>query len=139
MRTAVDSSVLLDVLTADPEFGEPSSRALKRACDSGSVVACDVVWAEVRAQFEDEAVFTATLGLLSIEYEAMSEKSATRAGALWRAYCRVHPRRTRTRVVADFLIGAHAASQADVLLARDRGFWREGWENLTVIDPTADH
>lgn len=139
MRIAVDSSVLLDVLTGDPEFGELSSRALKQAYDSGSVVACDVVWAEVRAQFEDDETFATTLGLLGVEYEAMSERSAARAGELWRTFCSKHPRRSRARVVADFLIGSHAAFQADALLARDRGFWREEWDELSLIDPTRGH
>ncbi|HTS69938.1 MAG TPA: VapC toxin family PIN domain ribonuclease, partial [Terriglobia bacterium] len=43
----------------------------------------------------------------------------------------------RTRVVADFLIGAHALHNADRLLTRDRGFYRSYFKRLTILDPTA--
>ena len=47
MITAVDTNVLIDVLEADPEFGTNSAAALARACQTGTLIACDVVWAEV--------------------------------------------------------------------------------------------
>jgi predicted nucleic acid-binding protein len=43
---------------------------------------------------------------------------------------------TRERVIADFLIGAHAMAKADRLLTRDRGFYRRYFKDLTVLDPS---
>jgi predicted nucleic acid-binding protein len=40
-------------------------------------------------------------------------------------------------MVADFLIGAHAQLQADALLSRDRGFFREDFQDLQILDPSA--
>ena len=52
MITALDSSVLLDVLVeGSPQAGRSYS-ALDKARSAGRVVACPVVWAEVRAVFE---------------------------------------------------------------------------------------
>ena len=45
MKTAVDSSVLLDVLGADTRFGERSREALRTAYNAGALVACEIVWA----------------------------------------------------------------------------------------------
>lgn len=42
----------------------------------------------------------------------------------------------RTRILADFLIGAHAQKQATGLLSRDRGFYRKHFPALNLYDPT---
>jgi predicted nucleic acid-binding protein len=139
VRIAVDSSVLLDVLTADPNFGLASREALRRAYDSGALIACDVVWGEVRAHFPDEAAFRSTLATLGVAYEAMRQDAAELAGERWRAYClAIRRKRDRDRLVADFLIGAHAQRQAEALLSRDRGFFRSHFPGLRLIDPTEE-
>jgi len=144
MRVAVDTSVLLDVLGGDPVFGGASREALRRAYDRGPLCASEVVWAEVSASFEAEAPFLEAMETLGIEYLATSGASAALAGAHWRRY---HRKRARTvrgatagpgrdrRVVADFLVGAHAQLQTDGLLARDRGFFRSYFKGLRLIQP----
>ena len=137
MRTAVDSSVLLDVLAGDPDFGLASREALRRAYDAGALIACDVVWGEVRAHFPEETAFAEALATLGVVYEPLRQEAAALAGERWRQYClAIRRQRERDRLVADFLIGAHAQLQAEALLSRDRGFFRGHFEGLRLIDPT---
>ncbi|MBI3071279.1 MAG: PIN domain-containing protein [Deltaproteobacteria bacterium] len=137
MITAVDSSVLIDVLGPDPTHGERSRVALRAAYDAGSLVACDVVWAEMRVHFADDAAFDTTVGDLGVEFSAISSDAARLAGALWRRQLHGSVSVRKSRVVADFLIGAHAMAVADALLTRDRGFYRKWFSGLRINDPSA--
>jgi len=134
VKVAVDSSVLLDVLGADPVHGERSREALRSAYDTGALVACEIVWAEVRAHFKADTEFDEALNLLGIRFEAISEDAAKKAGSLWRDL-RSEPGASRVRVVADLLVGAHALLQADALLTRDRGFYHRRFKGLRIIEP----
>ena len=134
MITAVDSNVLLDVFGADPTFGPASARALRNAIQAGRLVACDVVWAEVAASFATKEAAQEALALVNVEFSPLNVEAAREAGIAWRA-SRVQGG-TRTRVTADFLIGAHALHQADRLLSRDRGFYRSYFGQLALMDPS---
>jgi predicted nucleic acid-binding protein len=134
MRTAVDTSVLLDVFGADPEFGVRSREALRAAYRGGALVACSVVWAEVRASFPNDESCAESLRVLGIRFDELRPEAATLAGRLWKEH-RARKGTDHRRVVADFLVGAHARVQADTLLTRDRGFYRAYFAGLKVNDP----
>ena len=134
MITAVESNVLLDVFVPDPTFG-PLSRDASRRCPSeGGLVACDVVWAEVSATFSSSELAARTLETLGVTFAPLDMKAAALAGDAWRSYRRRGGE--RERVIADFLVGAHARSQADGLLTRDRGFYRSAFSGLRLVEPT---
>jgi predicted nucleic acid-binding protein len=56
------------------------------------------------------------------------------AGNVWKDYRSQGG--SRSRMVADFLIGAHAQIECDRLLTRDRGFYRKYFKGLKVIEPS---
>jgi predicted nucleic acid-binding protein len=132
--TAIDSNVLIDVLTADEEDGSRSGEAVRRALAEGSIVACDVVVAEVASWFPRADIGAETMRTLEVGFDPISEDAAVTAGRAWRAYR--DRGGTRTRLIADFLIGAHAQVHADRLLTRDRGVYRTYFADLVVLDPS---
>lgn len=136
MITAVDTSVLLDVFTADPRFGLASRVSLQRCSVEGSLIACDVVWAEVCGSFRRPADAQHALDRLGVSFDALDRDVAGAAGSAWRRYREAGG--TRRRVLADFLIGAHAVGHADRLLTRDRGFYRSHFGRLRVLEPQGD-
>ena len=133
MITAVDTSVLIDVFGADPKFGDASANMLRRCLNEGAIVACDVVWSETRAAFPSDSRFSEALQVLGIEFSPVSAVAANLAGANWKKYRAGGGR--RERVMADFMIGAHATTQCDRLLTRDRGYYRKYFASLTVLEP----
>lgn len=133
MITAVDTSILIDLLEGDPEFGERSAAAIAHAAGQGALIACEVVWAEVATAYAPDEDVVEDLRTLGIRFDAMSEASALRAAAVWAEHRNAGG--SRRRIAADFLIGAHAMLQADRLLTRDAGFHRQHFTPLEVMTP----
>jgi predicted nucleic acid-binding protein len=134
MITAVDTNVLLDIFTDDPSFGGRSVAALRACLAEGPLIACDVVWAELYAAFETPDRADRALDAIPVACEPLGRVAAARAGAAWREYRRAGG--PRERVIADFLVGAHAVEQADRLLTRDGGFHRLAFAGLAIVDPS---
>jgi hypothetical protein len=132
--TAVDTSVLLDVFGADPTFLERSRNALRKATTDGGLIACGVVWAEVAGFFQSPEAAVEAMDRVGIAFDPMSRDAALAASVALRRYRRRGG--ARTRVIADFLVGAHAAKRADRLLTRDRGFYGSYFKGLPVLDPS---
>lgn len=133
MITTVDTSVLLDVFFDDPRFGQASAGALRQCLREGALQVCPVVWAELRSAFDDEESFRRTLSTLGVGYAEFSVETASLSGEIWQAYRRAGGK--RERIMADFLIGAHALRQCGRLLTRDAGFFRGYFAGLTIVEP----
>ena len=138
---AIDSNVLIDFIGNDPDAADAADLALRRALAAGPVVACDVVLAEVVTGLGSGSAVMDALEELGIDFVPLEQRSAVRAGEMQRRY--VERRRAALgrpeapRVVADFLVGAHALLQCQGLITRDAGFFRDYFKGLKVIVPKA--
>ena len=134
MLTAVNSSVLLDVLTDSPSHADSSERALRRAAQEGGLVICECALAEIRPAFANLQTIERFLTEWQLRLIPSSRESALLAGELFAAYLERGGR--GGRVIADFLIGPHARLHADRLLARDRGCLRDYFSRLELLVPS---
>ena len=132
---AIDSSVIIDLLADDPTTAGGAEASLRQSLNSGPVVVCDVVLAEITTALRDGAEALGVLEEMGISYATIESKSAVRAGEMQRRYRQRGGRRNRT--VPDFLVGAHALLQCNALITRDDGFFRDYFKGLKIIVPKA--
>jgi len=133
MITALDTNVLLDILLSNDKFCDLSAGAIEGAASGGSLVVCDVVYAELCAHFPTQRRCDDFLSGNGIRVESLGRSASFLASRTWRTY-RLNGGK-RNRILPDFLIGAHAQIQASRLLSRDRGFYREMFPSLLLLDP----
>ncbi|HMN75805.1 MAG TPA: type II toxin-antitoxin system VapC family toxin [Burkholderiaceae bacterium] len=134
MKTAVDSSVLFDIVKGAPGAAAAQA-ALEAALAHGSLCVCAVVVAELGRYFDRGDTLAEFLADCQIDHEPMSLETALGAAGIMRRYAR--NKGPRERVAPDFLIGAHAMQQCDALLTSDGGFFRHYFAGLKVVSPQA--
>lgn len=131
MVTAVDSSILFDILTDDPLHGAGSLGALRTARQAGALLASPIVWAEVRAFFKTPETMMDVFSSAGIVFDPFDRDCADLAGQAWARYRKQGG--ARVRLIADFLIGAHAQVRGGRLVTRDRGFYRRYFSGLVIL------
>ena len=132
MKTAVDSSVLFDIVKGAPGAAAAQA-ALESALSQGSACVCAVVVAELGRYFASAQDLLDFLADCQIDHDPIDLPSAIEAARIMREYAR--NKGSRERVAPDFLIGAHASQQADALLTTDAGFFRQYFQKLKVVTP----
>ncbi|MGH8875259.1 MAG: type II toxin-antitoxin system VapC family toxin [Acidimicrobiia bacterium] len=91
------------------------------------------MWAETAPESDTTDEAAPAFRRLAVGFSPLDERDALSDGEAWGRYRRRAGQ--RRRLVADFLIAAHALHHADRLLTRDRGFYRSYFEDLEVLDP----
>jgi len=131
--TLVDTNVLLDLLTDDSEWENWSAGQLDAAALRGPIVINDVIYAELSVRFERFEELDAFLAESGIGMAAMPRAALFLAGKMFRRY-RVAGG-TRTGVLPDFFIGAHAAVAGLRLLSRDARRYRNYFPKVDLVTP----
>jgi predicted nucleic acid-binding protein len=131
--TLVDSCVLLDILTDDPQWADWSDDALAAARDLGPIVINPIIYAEVAGGFDtiedlDAAVPETELRRADLPYQAGFVAS--------KAFLAYRRRGGEKRSpLPDFYVGAHAAVASYRLLTRDAARYRTYFPNLQLVAP----
>ncbi|CAN5797301.1 type II toxin-antitoxin system VapC family toxin [soil metagenome] len=139
--TAVDTNVFVGLLAGTEDEAEVAQRALEKAVAEGPLLLCPAVYAELLAMpgmSEGELDTFVDANDLTVEWVLQSE--VWRAAG--RAYAAYATRRRKQkgdkgprRILADFVIGAHATLTAGKLLTLDPNLYRANFVGLEIIVP----
>jgi len=138
MTTSLDTNVLTALWHPDDTLNTLAKSAIDSEMLRGKLVVCPPVFAElVAAPGRTESFVEYFLGNSGIEVDWHLDEPIWRAAA--RAFQRYAAARRRRsdqgprRILADFLIGAHALRRGYRLLTLDAGIYRSAFPGLTVV------
>ena len=137
MTTAIDTNIIVALWDADSTVALPARSALDAAFHRGNLTVAAPVFAELiaaPARTENFVnAFFADTGI-AIDWE-LGEAIWRLAGQAFRAYAerrRKHRDPSPRRILADFLIGAHAATHGYRLLTMDVRVYRAAFPTLKI-------
>jgi predicted nucleic acid-binding protein len=131
--TLVDTNILLDVATDDPKWGRWSLQQLDAAAIRGPVLINAVVYTEFSVGYVRIEEVDRVLVEVGIELVDIPRAALFLAGKVFQRYRAQGG--TRTGVLPDFFIGAHAAVANLPLLTRDPRRHRTYFSSITLIAP----
>jgi len=129
----VDSNVLLDVLSEDPQWFDWSSNALAQSAESAPLVINPIIYAEVSIRFARIEEFDEALPTELFRREPLPWAAGFLAGKCFQAYRQRGG--ARRSPLPDFFIGAHAAINELTLLTRDAARYRTYFPRLNILAP----
>ena len=129
----VDSNVLLDLMTEDPQWFSWSANALASAAESFRLVINPIIYAEVSIRFSRIEELNAALPKEIVDREPIPYEAAFLAGKAFTLYRQRGGAKQST--LPDFFIGAHASVAGYGLLTRDAARYRTYFPRLTLLAP----
>jgi predicted nucleic acid-binding protein len=131
--TLVDTNVWIDVLKADAQWAPWSLKQLMAARERGPLIVNIIIMAELYSHDAGPKVIDGFLADLRAQWQALPKGSARLAA---QAFAQYRLRRgSRTGVLPDFFIGAHAQESGLILLTRDAARYRSYFPTVQLICP----
>lgn len=131
--TLVDTNVLLDVVTDDPQWAEWSIGQLDAAALRGELAIDDVIYGELSVRFATIEHLDSILDEARLSLAPIPRAGLFLAGKAFQRYRSQGG--TRTGVLPDFFIGAHAAVMGWTLVTRDARRYRRYFPHLDLRTP----
>jgi len=137
MTTAIDTNVIIALWQRDPTVRASARAALDRALARGALIVAAPVFAELLAAGRDDAFLVSFFEDTGIRIDWLLDEDVWKmAGKAFAAYAMRRRKQADAgprRILADFLIGAHAVSHGSSLLTTDRGLYRAAFPQLVLL------
>lgn len=133
MNVLVDSSVILDIFTNDPQWAPWSENQLATLNAGNELIINDVIWAECSAAFTRIEDYRKALSFFRFSHRAIPHDALFLSAKAFLRYRRSGG--SKTAPLPDFFIGAHAAVSGMTLLTRDPRRVVFHFPSVEVISP----
>ena len=129
----VDTHVLVDVLQDDPQWAEWSIGQLRAQSSIHQLAINPIIYAEISLSFSTLEALDGAVATLALEHRQIPRPAVFLAAKAYAQYRRRGG--SKTQVLPDFFIGAHAAVEGWPLLTRDASRFRTYFPTLEVLAP----
>jgi predicted nucleic acid-binding protein len=129
----VDTNVLIDVLEDDPRWADWSINQLRTQTQIHPLVINPIIYAELSLAFSTFEALDAVLDKLGLALREVPRPALFLAGKAFARYRKAGG--SKTGVLPDFLIGAHAAVERWTLLTRDAQRYRAYFPSVELLTP----
>jgi predicted nucleic acid-binding protein len=129
----VDTNVLVDVLENDPEWADWSIGQLRAQSKVHRLAINPIIYSELSLTFSTVEALDRTVGDLGLTMIEIPKPALFLAGKAFVRYRRQGG--TKSNVLADFFIGAHAAVSRYPLLTRDTRRYTSYFADVKLIAP----
>jgi len=127
----VDTNVLLDVVQDDPDWADWSQRQLEAARLRGPLAINAIVYAELSMAYAHIEYLEKVLELIGLREIAIPREALFLAGKVFLEYRR--RKGSKTNVLPNFFIGAHAAIAGLPILTRDVRRYRTYFPTVEIL------
>ena len=129
----VDTNIILDLLDRDPNWSPWSSQQLRQLSAAHDLAINPIIYAEIASRYSTQAKLDEAIAKLNFSFLPLPREAAFLASRAFAQYRQLGG--TRTGVLPDFFIGAHAEALGCALLTRDVSRYRTYFPLVPLITP----
>jgi predicted nucleic acid-binding protein len=129
----VDSNIIFDLWDRDPVWCSWSTQQLRSISVAHDLAINAMIYAEISARFSSQSNLDKAVDELGLIFLDSPREAAFLAGKAYQQYRRQGG--SRTSVLPDFFIGAHAASLGCPILTRDARPYASYFPSVALIVP----
>ncbi|MGQ0658559.1 MAG: type II toxin-antitoxin system VapC family toxin [Chromatiales bacterium] len=129
----MDTNVLVDVLEDDPTWADWSVRQLRAQSQVHELFINPVIYSELSLTFDSVKALDEAIEGMGLTFQELPRPALFLAGRAFVKYRREGG--TKSNVLADFFIGAHAAVLGCAILTRDGRRYRNYFPRMALVAP----
>jgi hypothetical protein len=152
---AVDTNVLLDILTNDPNFKDKSIKKLYKNSQTHQLVINESIFCELLVHFSNKNDLNRFLEQTNIQFIQTKSNSFAAVASAWKKYLSQTPKKVicpkcgkkitlqcpkcehifsaHQHILTDFLIGGFALTETNGLITRDYGYYKTYFPSLKIL------